>query len=136
MEFTEEEQREIENTFKLFKDYAVNPESTDEVKNAIMSFSLSMYSLSVARLGIQSKETNLQKAVSSIEKAYSIYQLPLYLYDLACFLEQKGKLEEANEMYMKFLNTQMNYNIRPIDKVILAQRDLEESIKVARSKTL
>lgn len=135
-EFTEEEQREIENTFRNFKDYAVNPKYEEEIKNALIASALSLYALTTEKLGVESKEINLQKAISSVTKAYNIYQLPLYLYDFACFLEQDGRLEEAIKMYKKFLESQSNYNFGPIDNVLLSQRDLERAIKVAQSKVL
>jgi len=137
LEFTEEEQIAIENTYRLFKGHYVHPGCAEDFNSGLMAYSLSTYAADTYIFDVQSYQDstpNLQKAISSITKAYSVHKLPIYLYDLANYLEREGKFAEAKNTYMKFLDAQSSYSIDPIGKMFLAQRDLEKAIKVAQSK--
>lgn len=134
-DLTEEEQRVVKDAFEMFKDYRVNPKYSNEIQAFITSYAL--FNLADSKrvfLNLEPKkkqESILNELVSYLVKAYSIYQLPIYLYDLACIYEAIGKIDEAKNLFIKFLDDQSNYKPSQIgeDLMKIPRRNIKESIK-------
>jgi len=82
------------------------------------------------------KKEFINKAIASVSKAYSICPLPIYMYDLACFMEMNDKNDEAKNAFKSFLELQENFKPSHIQEMLLnAQaRDIDEAIKDAKVK--
>ena len=140
-DLTEEEQQEVEDTFKGFEGYKFNPAVADDIKKGTTAFALSNYATAQVRMSeIESqkekREKLLEKAIAAIAKAYSIYQLPIYLYDFACLMEMTGKANLARNMFKDFLNKQLEFKPNKVDELLLKQRDIDEAVKDAKAKAI
>jgi len=137
-DYTEEEQQEIKNTFKLFAEFKVNPDYADTLQKGITARALSNYSREQATVyAVESEDESrnfLYKAFAAIAKAYSIYQLPVYLYDLACLMELNKNVTEAKKTFEKFLHKQSEYAPQIIDEALLGQYDIEQMISDSQNK--
>ncbi len=141
-ELTDEEKQEVQKVFDVLKssegEFVVKKESADEIQRGMIAQGLSFYAKDQI---IQSefdsnkdkKEEFINKAIASISKAYSFCPLPIYLYDLACFMEMNGKNKEAKDIFRKFLKLQNNFKPTRIQEILLntQQRDVDEAIKEA-----
>ena len=138
-DLTAEEQQEVENTFKMFEGYKAHPDVVDDIQKGTTAFALSNYAKQqIVMSEIESQKENhkklLEKAIASIAKAYSIYQLPIYIYDLACFMEMVGRMDEARHAFRDFLEKQSQFKPKQLDELFLKQRDIDEAIKDAKVK--
>lgn len=140
-DLTEEEQQEVEDTFKGFEGYKFNPAVADDIKKGTTAFALSNYA--TAQVGMseiesqkEKREKLLEKAIAAIAKAYSIYQLPIYIYDLACFTEMAGRIDVARNLFREFLKKQLKFKPGQIDELLFKQRDIDEAIKDAKTKAI
>jgi hypothetical protein len=136
---TEEEQREVQHAFELFEGYKINPDVADDIQKGTTAMALSDYAneqVLISRMESQkqNRERLLEKAIAATIKAFSIYQLPIYLYDLACFMEMIGKVNESKDVFRSFLEKQSNFKPADLDMLFLKQRDIHESIKDAKMK--
>ena len=136
---TEEEQQEVENTFKLFEGYKVHPDAVDDIQKGTIAFALSNYAkelvvISEMESQRENREKLLDKAMAATAKAYSFYQLPIYLYDLACFMEMGSIIDESKQLFRDFLKKQSNFKPTQLDVLLLRQRDIDEAIKDAKGK--
>lgn len=144
-ELTDEEKREIQKSFDMFKSpeggLYVKKESADELQNGITARSLFLYCLKqIKQFELEpnknKKEEFINNAIASISKAYSFCPLPIYIYDLACFMEMNGKINEAKDTFESFIELQNNFNPNQIQEILLNNpaRDINEAIKDAQSK--
>lgn len=144
-ELTEEEKQEVQKAFDVFKrpdgEFMVKQEVADEIQRGITSQGLFFYAKNQI---IQSefdsnkdkKEEFIKKAIASISKAYSFYSLPIYMYDLACFMEMNGKNNKAKKVFKKFLELQRKFKPSRIQKIFLSTqlRDIDKVIRDAERK--
>jgi hypothetical protein len=138
-DLTEEEQQEVENTFKIFEGYYVHPDYVDDIQKGTTALALSNYAKEQVVISqMESQKENrkrlLEKAISATTKAYSIYPLPIYLYDLACFLEMVGKTVESKHAFRDFLKKQSEFKFKQLDVLFLKYRDIDEAIEDAKIK--
>lgn len=80
------------------------------------------------------REALINKAISAVRKAYTIHPLPIYLYDLANYLELNGKTLAADEALQAFLKAQEQYEPEDHDEIFLHNRDLEAALADAKQK--
>lgn len=139
-EITEAEQQEIDKLFDLLEGYAVHPDFADTLKQGLTARGLANYAadqFTIADLSSQKKnrEEHIRRAIASISKAYSIYQLPIYLYDMACFLEMAvNGHHEAMNTFKLFLKRQSEYKPGKLDGIIMQDRDIDYATKDAANK--
>jgi len=138
-DLTEEEQQEVENTFKMFEGYKAHPDVVEDIQKGATAFALSNYAreqviMSEIKSQKENREKLLEKAIAAIAKAYSIYQLPIYIYDLACLMEMVGRMDEARHTFRDFLEKQSQFKPKQFDEIFLKQRDINEAIKDAKVK--
>lgn len=82
------------------------------------------------------KKEFINKAIASVSKAYNFCPLPIYIYDLACFMEMNDKINEAKDTFRFFLELQSNFKPNQIQEILLNahNRDINEAIKDAKEK--
>ncbi len=74
-------------------------------------------------------ETVMAEAVQAIRKAHAVHRLPIYLYDMARYLQRKGDLRAARDTYREFLMAQAQYRPLTYDDIILHYRDVDQAIE-------
>jgi len=142
---TDEEQQAIQQTFDYFKKpdekFYVSPEYVDEMRNALYSQALMSYAreqITASDFDSQKehKQKFIEKAIAAIGKAYTFYPLPIYLYDLASFMEMYGNLEAKKNIFLDFLKSQADYKPTKIGEILLKSlgRDIIYAIKDAEQK--
>ena len=137
--FTEEEQKEIERAFEMFKDYKVHPDFADTLQNGGTARALSFYAHTQAMDAEfedeeKEKEKLFEKALAASIKAYSTYQLPIYLYDTAFYMSKIGEDEAAKYMFEKFLNKQAEYKPNDFDDILMQDYDVDNAIEEAKKE--
>lgn len=140
-DLTEEEQQEVENTFKMFEGGLFRSDVANDMQNGITAFALSNYvtrqvMMSEMESQKENREKILVKAIAAIVKAYSFYELPIYIYDLACFMEMAGRIDVARDIFRDFLKKQTEFKPGQIDELLLKQRNIDEAIKDAKAKAI
>ena len=144
-ELTEEEEREVQKQFDLFKRpgevFVVRKEVVDETNRGITAQALFHYAtLQITLSGFDSNKNNskefIDKAIASIAKAYSFCPLPIFIYDLAYFMEMNGRAKEAKGVFKSFLDLQNNFKPSQMQAIFLNTmgRDIDEAIKDAKIK--
>lgn len=136
---TEEEKNAVEEEFTPFKGYYLRPDIKEQTENALVARGLAHYAERQIMLStFDSHKTEMSKlidkAIAAISKAYSYYSLPIYLYDLACFMEMAGQKEKARDIFRDFLDTQGKYKPAEIDQALLLDRDINDAIRKANLK--
>ncbi len=150
-ELTEDEQIAVQENFQMFKGYHIHKSIYEVLQNALIATALDDYAQSQAEYAksapiLKEKMDFLEKAVAAILKAYLSYQLPIYIYDLACFLEMLGWEGEAMDMFSMFLHEQDQYEETQIDETSLKLKSIldipgkyremiDEAMHDAREKT-
>lgn len=145
-ELTEEEKQEVQKVFDMFKrpddEFVVKAEAADEIQRGMTAQGLFHYAKdqimqSEFDSNKDKKKEFIDKAIASISKAYSFCPLPIYMYDLACFMEMNGKINEAKNAFASFLELQKDFKPSQIQEMLLnaQSRDIDEAIKDAKSKT-
>lgn len=71
----------------------------------------------------------MDEAVQAIRKAHAIHRLPIYLYDMARYLQTKGNLRGARDAYRDFLMNQAQYRPLTYDDMFLRHRDIDQAIQ-------
>ncbi|HSW37700.1 MAG TPA: hypothetical protein VLG37_05035 [Candidatus Saccharimonadales bacterium] len=143
---TNEELAAIQQMFDFLKEpggeFYVKEEYEGETTKGMSSQALMLYAreqitFSKFDSNKSDKKISIEKAIAAISKAYSFFPLPIYLYDLACFMELAGNKEVAKSTFRKFLKRQSEYKMNKIGEILLnAQgRDIEEAVKDAEQKT-
>ncbi len=144
-ELTEEEDLAVQKQFDSFKRpvevFAVRKEVVDETNRGITAQALFHYAtLQITLSGFDSNKNNskefIDKAIASIAKAYSFCPLPIFIYDLACFIEMNGRTKEAKGVFKSFLDLQNNFKPSQMQEIFLNTlgRDIDEAIKDAKVK--
>jgi hypothetical protein len=144
-ELTEEEKREVEKVFAMLKrpdgEIVVKKEVADEIEKAMIAMGL----FNCAKDQIMQSEFDsnkgkkmqfIDKAIASVTKAYTFCPLPIYMYDLACFMEMNGRNDEARIAFRSFLELQEKFSPSQTQGILLnaQQRDVDEAIKDAKAK--
>lgn len=78
------------------------------------------------------REAFAKQAIVTIKKAYAIHQLPIYLFDLACYLKAAENISAARCIYRAFLQAQELYNPGEFDFMFLSDRDIGKAIHQAQ----
>jgi hypothetical protein len=145
-ELTEEEKQEVQKVSDFLKNpedpegkFYAKQEVAEEMGQVMIAMGLFNYAKDQIMLSefdsnrINKKEF-IDKAIASISKAFSFCPLPIYMYDLACFLEMNGENNKAKKTFKSFLELQDNFKPSEIQKILLnAQaRDIDEAIKDAK----
>lgn len=136
---TEEEKQAIDDIFKMFEGYGIHRDYTDDFQKGTIAYALSMYAKEqVMKSETESKKENrkimLDKAIAAIMKAYNIYDLPIYIYDMACFMEMADRIDISRNGFREFIKKESEYEPRHIDEAFLKNRDTDEAIKDAKLK--
>lgn len=145
-ELTEEEKQEVQKMFDMFKrpngEFVVKAEVADEIQKGMTAQGLFYYAKdqimqSEFDSNKDKKKEFIDKAIASISKAYSFCPLPIYMYDLACFVEMNGKINEAKNAFTSFLELQKDFKPSQIQEMFLnaQSRDVDEAVKDANLKT-
>jgi len=137
---TDEEQQEVQEALDSCKRYVLKEEFAEEIQYGMMSNALSLYAgkqIMISEVNSKNnKDDLLDKAIASISKAYSFCPLPIYLYDLAYFLEMRGRQKEANDTFMLFLKQQELFNPNQVQQIVMnvQARDMNVAIEDAKRK--
>ena len=141
LELTEEEKRAIEDTLKQFEGHGIHRDYYDDIISGATAFALANYAteqviISETAARKEDRLVLLDKAIAAITKAYSFYELPIYIYDLACFMEMADRNDLARNVYRLFLDKQAEYKPRQMDEAFTKERDIDEAIKDAIAKRI
>jgi tetratricopeptide (TPR) repeat protein len=140
-DFTVEEREAINKAFNIFDEkYIIHEKFADQIQNVTIAFALSNYAIdqvyySKTKTNKKIRFETLEKAIAAITKAYSIYPLPIYLYDLACFMEMAEKRDIAKRNFRTFLEKYSEFKPDKFSEVLMSQRDIEKAVSDAQSKT-
>lgn len=139
IDFSDEEKQAIDKMFDLFKEYAVHRSFADKLNKSLIARGLANYAedqIMISEYSSQNDggEDRINLAIAAIAKAYSVYQLPIYLYDLACYLESKKMHDEAKKMFKLFLVREHEYKPDQLDHISLGDRDINEARNRASEK--
>jgi hypothetical protein len=146
-ELTDEERREVQSIFDMLKDpegtWCVKKEAADDIQQGMAALGLSFYAIGQilqSKLDIykEREEEFVNKAIASTMKAYSFCPLPIYMYDIACFMEMNGRISEARSVFGSFLELQSKFKPSQIQEIIsnVQRRDIDEAIKYAKEKVV
>lgn len=145
-ELTQEEKEEIQKVIDTLTkrsdgEYVVKKESVKEIQREMTVLGLFFYAKDqIMKSKFDSNKDKkgefINKAIASILKAYHFCPLPIYIYDMACFMEMNGKNEEAKDVFKNFLELQSNFLPSQSQEMLLSAqaRDIEEAIKDAKEK--
>lgn len=146
-ELTEGEKHEVQKVFDMLLkspdgEFYIKEEAADEIQRGMIARGLFNYAIDQIMLSTHaSNETKfkefIHKAIASISKAYSFCPLPIYIYDLAYYMEMDGDSEEAMSTFKYFLELQNSFKPSQIQKILLKglPRDVDEAIRDAKEKT-
>lgn len=143
LELTDEERQVVQEVFDTLK--IQHPErkfyAEKDTVDGMTSMGLFNYAREQVRLAYsesnKSREKEfIEKAIASILKAYNFCPLPIYIYDLACFLEMSGKNDNAKKVLTDFLKSQESFKPTQLQKSLLdaQDRDMEEVLKNTKNK--
>jgi len=136
-DLTEEEQQEVKSYIEVFEEYKFRPDVVDNFQKGIAAFALSEYAAGQTVMleaeSSENREKLLEKAIAAILKAYSIYSLPVYIFQLACYFQLIGKIDEAREMFKDFLKKQSDFKPGKFDEIFLGRYDIDEIIEIAEA---
>lgn len=144
-ELTDEEKQEVQKQFDLFKrpggEFIVKKEIAEELQRGTIAQGLFNYAKDQIMLsGFDSKKNEkneiINKAISSISKAFSFCPLPIYMYDLACFMEMNEKYTEAKGVFRNFLELQKKFVPTEIQRILLdsQSRNIDSAINHAEQQ--
>ncbi len=142
LEFTVDEQHEIQKSFNYFLSDGqlyTPKECVDEVQKAIAARGLSNYAEDQASNASfvsdnKKQEEHMNKAIAAIWKAYSLFPLPIYIYDAACFIGMSCKYDAAVAAMKDFLKLQETFKPNQVHELFLSQRDINSAINDAKEK--
>ena len=140
---TAEEKREVGDFFNSYTTpdgrYIGREAQSIAVLSGLVACALSNYAeekITAADFDYQAihREALINKAINAVRKAYSINPLPIYLYDLANYLELNGKTLAADNALKAFLEAHEQYEPEDHDDIFLHNRDLEAALADAKQK--
>ena len=147
LDFTEEEKKEIEQSFNRFmslsktgKIYVKSEYKDNFQKNwaarALLDYAQRLHMESVMRdeLSAELRKDYMVRAITAIDKAYRLTRLPIYLYDIAFLLSELGKTEEAKPLFLEFLRCQATLKPTPYEKIILSERNIAAAKKDTKKR--
>ena len=135
-ELTEDEEQAVEDLFKVFEGYGIHKDYADELKAASIAKALADYAKEQCAKYITSQNhESILKAIASISKAYSIYPLPIFIYDLALYLDIDLNTDKAKDAYKRFLEAHSNYKGNIVSDLIIKDRDIDLAIEDAKIKS-
>lgn len=139
-ELTAEEQRDVENFFKVAKDegIAIRTEYAELIEKSMMAFALVHYAKDQVRLAeivdMTERKGLLYKALAAVAKAGTFHELPIYKFDLACVFEFLGEKEIAAECFRDFLSRCDQFVPGAVDAFTLKQRVVPLAVTIAKQK--
>lgn len=147
-ELTKEEEQKVNECFRTLYPQAheggglaIHKSVAEEFRTGMVARGLYEYAFDQIALSKQEAQTSNQgklidMAIASIMKAFTIYQLPIYVYDLACFMEMNGRLDLAKGVFKEFLDLQDCFRPSEFMKTTLDSynRDIDTAIRNARQK--
>lgn len=151
-ELTEGEKHEVQKVFDMLLkspdgEFYIKEEAADEIQRGMIARGLYNYAID-QMLNIQQMEFThalnktkfkefIHKAIASISKAYSFCPLPIYIYDLAYYMEMDGDSQQSISTFKDFLELQNSFKPSHIQQILLKglPRDVDEAIKNAKEKT-
>ncbi len=123
------------------KEMFVKSEVAEEFENGVTAQGLFHYAkMKVMESDFDSyrdkRNELIDKAIVSIKKAYEFCPLPIYMYDLACFMEMRGRSSEAKGVFRTFLELQIKFKPTQIQEILLnsENRDIDNAIIHAKEK--
>lgn len=132
-ELTEEEKQVVQEVFDLLKNSYPKSEfyAEQDVIDGLTSMGLFNYAREQIKLAYSESDKNkekefIEKAIASISKAHYFCPLPVYLYDLACFMEMNGRKDVAKSVFSEFLGLQENFKPSQIQKSLLKTQARDE----------
>jgi len=142
-ELTDEEEQAVQRQFGTFKRpdkvFAVRNEIVDEFNESITALGLYTYAqhqilISDFDSNKKDKKIIISKAIAAISKAYKFCPLPIFMYDLACFMGMNENFKEAKVFSNKFLELQLCFKPSEVQGVLLKTLsiDIEYSINHAQ----
>ncbi len=143
---TDEEENEVNGFFRLLRDssqetaegtWYIHPEARKAMTARALT-SYAQHQISLADItnnkGVTDGKNYFRKALAASLKAYSFHSLPIYMFDMGCLFEMLGDTTSAKNAFRSFLESQRKFEPSDIDRITLAERDVEEAIKMAREK--
>jgi hypothetical protein len=143
--FTDEEEAEVSNLFRMLKDsdrYTerdicyIHPDAEKAMTAwALVSYAQSQVILAeMADKGVVDRDLCFRKALAAAGKAYSLHSLPIYMFDMGCIFEMLGDTVSAQDAFRSFLESQRNFKPSGVDNIALRQRDIEAAVREARER--
>lgn len=144
-ELTEEEKLEVRKVFDMLKgpdgEYIAREEAVDEIRRGLTAMGLFNYAKDrILFSGFDSNKNKkhelIEKAIASIAKAHAFCPLPIFMYDLACFMEMNGRAVDAKEAFRTFLKLQKEFRATQYQETLFIAlgRDISEAIKDAENR--
>jgi len=137
-ELTEEEEEWVNAELSVFQGSGIHKDYYEEIKRCSLARSLVTYSSSQKSNALCADDKSRQKecfdkAIAAMTKSLSINPLPIYYYALAELFTLANRKDIAVDVYKKFLEEQSRFSPSVIEKVMLAEWDVEEAIRTATS---
>lgn len=143
---TEEEQLEIDLTFRSFEGLYADPQVKEKIEKGITAVALSKYASALVykycegfiekEFDLPTVKRELEKAVAAFLKAYCLYPLPIFIWRIAVALKLLGLTDQSKQSFALFLKKHVEFNIDSIDKVLLdyVGIGLDEAVSNAKSE--
>ena len=88
----------------------------------------------MADQGVVDEDLCFRKALAAATKAYSLHSLPIYMFDMGCIFEMLGDTTSAQDAFRSFLESQRKFVPSDVDRITLAQRDVDAALSEARDR--
>jgi hypothetical protein len=148
-ELTEEEVREADRAFALFKGRVVHGDAAELIRNGTIAVTLSRYAKDLMSLNgdggtdsdgmahLPEVSARIEKAVAAMWKAYSLNPMPVYLYHRACYLKMLGMGRESQHLFEMFLKQQPEFKTDEISQLLVNYEgtNIEMALADARGET-
>jgi hypothetical protein len=135
IELTREEYDSIKNLSGQFEGCGVKKELMEEFKKAIYGEGLKSYAVKeCAKHVLQNEPEAIEKAIRAIIKAYSFYPLPIYVYELARYMELDGNFEEAQKAYKLFIEKTTDFKGNELSDIIQNIEETKWALEEAKRK--
>lgn len=135
-DLTSDEKKAVDGFLKRYEGYGIKKEYYDDIIAGSTAKALSNYAHEKVDHFMSSQNQNeLDIAIASITKAYSIYPMPIFMYELALYMDIAGRHEETKDLYRMFLEKQADIGSDPVIEFLYSHDYLELAIEDAKLKT-
>jgi hypothetical protein len=142
---TDDEEAEVNRFFRMMKDssqeteegaWYIHPDAHKAMTAwALIGYAQKQVSLAeVADEGVVDRSSCFRKALAAATKAYSLHSLPIYMFDMGCIFEMLGDTTSAQGAFRSFLESQRKFVASDVDRITLAQRDVEAAVSEAHNR--